>query len=240
MNRSVSRSLLLLSLVLVTPVAVASPRRTLDNEVTFSVGYFEPRGSSDLWNLNERTFTVSEQDFGDAIFGARIGTAINNFLIIDVGASYYDGDVDTEYRNFVTLSGDPIEQNLRLRLLPVTATLKVVPFGRYRSGYRGSALQRVVPFFGVGGGALLWKYREKGEFVDPVSLTTFQAKFHSRGIAAEYHGVAGVDVFVDRQVSLFVEGRVSRADDDLSSDFQGFDDFDLSGTSVSGGVRIHF
>ena len=117
-----------------------------------------------------------------------------------------------------------------------------MPFGQYRGGDRHHGFMRVVPYFGFGGGAMLWRYEEKGDFVDTSTTpaTIFTGRFHSRGITPEYHGVLGVDIQANRQVGLFVEGKVSRAKDDLSSDFQGFDKFDLSGGSVSVGTRIRF
>src|SRR5437867_1017693 len=217
-------------------------RQPYSDEVSFTLGAFEPRGASQLWHQNERDLTVSTEDFDDAIIGARVGSAINNFVSFDVGASYYDGGTTSEDRRFTDAFGNPIEQRLRLRLFPVTATLRIMPFGQYRGGDRHHGFMRVVPYFGFGGGAMLWRYEEKGDFVDTSTTpaTIFTGRFHSRGITPEYHGVLGVDIQANRQVGLFVEGKVSRAKDDLSSDFQGFDKFDLSGGSVSVGTRIRF
>ena len=87
---------------------------------------------------------------------------------------------------------------------------------------------------------MLWKYHEEGDFVDETTLTIFNDRFSSRGIAPEYHGAVGVDVNFNSNAGLFVEGRVSRAKDELGSDFQGFGDFDLSGASIGAGLRLRF
>jgi hypothetical protein len=211
-----------------------------DTEISFSIGFFEPRGQSDLWRDNEQVFTLDNEDFDAPIGAIRVGSALNNYVVVGVGAGYFDEEVRSRYQFFTDTSGNPIKHDTRLRLLPVTVDLRIMPFGR-AAGHDGHGDARtVVPWLEVGGGAMLWKYREEGDFIDPVSLTIFNDKFKSRGIAPEYHGAVGVDVNFGNHFGLFVEGRVSRAKDDMGSDFDGFDKFDLSGASVSAGGRVRF
>ena len=232
-----------LLLALMPAAALAQSHGRMPNDVSFSIGYLEPRGSSDLWTLNEHHLTVDEQDFGDAVFACRIAAPINRFVAIESGAGYYHSDVGTEDREFTYTSGRPIEQNLHLELLPLTVTMKVMPFGMYSEEHPEGPLRKVIPYFGIGGGALLWEYREHGDFVygrDQAIPTLVHGDYDSQGIAPEYHGVLGVDINLAREMALFVEARWSRARDDLSSDYSGFDEFDLSGDSLSVGLRFRF
>lgn len=210
-------------------------------ELSFSLGYLEPRGDSELWKTNSRDFSLSPEDLGGATVGARVGSVLGNNVALDVGLSYYEARERSAYSLFTTSFGGSIDHNTRLQMLPVTIDVRFMPFGRYSGGTsRGQGLNRVIPYIGFGGGAILWKYREKGDFIDFGSLTVFNSKFSSRGIAPEYHGFVGADVVINPDVSLFVEGRLSRSDDDLSSDFQGFDELDLSSDTIQVGTRIRF
>ena len=60
-------------------------------------------------------------------------------------------------RDFVDNDGSEIEQDLRLRIVPIAFTIRVLPLGQ------SSAVQ---PYFGAGLGIFNWRYSESGEFVD--------------------------------------------------------------------------
>jgi hypothetical protein len=241
LTRFIILSALLLAL---TPAAaLAQSHGRLPNDVSLSIGYFEPRGSGDLWSINQRHLGVDEQDFGDVLFAFRIAAPINRFVAFESGAGYYQADVETEDQDFTYTSGRPIEQDLHLDLLPLTVTMKIMPFGMYSEEHPEGPLRKVIPYLGIGGGALLWEYREHGDFVfgrDQAVPTLVHDEFTSQGVAFEYHGVLGVDINLAREMALFVEARWSRARDDLSSDYSGFDEFDLSGDSLSVGLRFRF
>ena len=231
-----------LALAVSTTVVSASPpygRQPYNNQWSLEVGVFDPRGDSDLWSTNEKTFTFETEDLDDFYLGAKVGSQINNFVAFDVGAFWYDGDTDSAYRDFTDLNGFPIKHETRLTLVPLTADLRIMPFGQFREGNHRDPMA-VVPYIGFGAGAVYWDYEEEGEFIDFGSMTFFNARYSSQGIAPEYHGFVGVDVMLNRQVSIFIEGRATRSEDELDSDFDGFDDFDLSGTTLTAGTRIRF
>ncbi len=212
-----------------------------DSEVSLGLGGFEPRGSGGLWEVNELVFTQAPQDFGDLTGSFRIGGSLNEYVILDVGSSYYDATETSRERFYTTTGGGAIAHDARLRLMPITTDIRFLPFGRYReTGDKSRGLRIVSPYIGFGAGAVLWSYREAGDFVDPASLTIYYDELEARGVAFEYHGMAGVDVNVNPNLGFYVEGRISRADDDLSSDFSGFDEFDLSGVSLTAGMRFRF
>ena len=212
-----------------------------DSEITLGVGGFEPRGEGGLWDVNGQIFTQEPQDFDDFTGSFRIGGPLNDYVMLDVGTSYYDSVESSQERFYTDGNGGAIVHDARLRLMPVTGDIRFLPFGRYReAGNKARGLRTVSPYIGFGAGAMLWNYRERGDFVDPGSLVIFYDELEARGVAFEYHGMAGIDVNVNPNLGFFVEGRISRADDDLSSDFTGFDEFDLSGSSISAGMRFRF
>ena len=65
------------------------------------------------------------------------------------------------YAQKVRDDGSEIEQDLKLRIMPLSATVRFLPIGR----------GGVEPYVGAGIGAFNWHYSEVGEFID--SRTTF-------------------------------------------------------------------
>ena len=97
--------------------------------------------------------------------------------------SYYVDLVDID-------TGRDIMQDLKLRTMPITATVRFVPTGR------NAAVQ---PYIGAGIGIIPWKYSENGDFVDP-SYETFPWKFEDSGTAVGPVVFGGVRVPVGRDV----------------------------------------
>jgi opacity protein-like surface antigen len=79
--------------------------------------------------------------------------------------------VPSVYAFLVEDDGTEIEQDLRLRVVPFSATVRLLPFGR------DTAIQ---PYVGAGIAVLSWRYSEVGEFVDFDGLV-FQGRFVETG-----------------------------------------------------------
>jgi len=86
------------------------------------------------------------------------------------------------YRGFQNANGSEIEQRLKLRIVPVTATVRFLPIGR------GS----VEPYIGAGIGAFNWRYSETGEFVDTSDSSIFRAIYKANGTAVGPVILAGI------------------------------------------------
>ena len=198
-RRVLLSSLSIPALVLVPPLeALAYEDLTpAGGEVSFHLGVFEPRGESELWRENRRLLTQDVSDFDDLIHSASFASHLNPYLDFVIGAKYYESSVDTKYRDFFFDGGDPIEQSERLRMIPIDLSVRFLPTTRTAArGSQGRRLLRpVVPYLGFGGGALLWDYREEGNFIDfsdPNDPVVFNANSHARGITGSYHVLAGV------------------------------------------------
>ena len=74
-------------------------------------------------------------------------------------------------RSSRTTTAAEIEQDLKLRQIPMSATVRFLPLGRTRS---------VQPYIGAGIGAINWRYTETGEFVD-FNDEIFRANFEADG-----------------------------------------------------------
>lgn len=237
-------------LVVVAMPALASDDDDWDDDglrggqILFHIGVFEPHGESDLWDFNEEFLTQDLSDFDDVIGGVAFSSPLNAYLDIMFGAQYYDAETRVRYRDIFTIGGDPIRQNHRLRELPLDVSLKFFPIPRETRGRRGRRILRpIVPYLGGGGGAFLWSYEERGNFVDdPEAPTfTFRDKRRGRGVAGSLHALAGVEVQFTPQFAIWMEGRYRWVKDDLGSDFEeGLDRFDLGGGNLAVGASVRF
>jgi hypothetical protein len=96
-------------------------------------------------------------DFNGFTFGGEWLVPIGKYLEGGVGVSYYSHTVFSFYRDLINDNGTEITQDLRLRLVPISATARLLPFGRRTA---------VQPYIGAGVAFTSWRYSETGEFVD--------------------------------------------------------------------------
>jgi opacity protein-like surface antigen len=123
----------------------------------FAVRSADSRVDDDVL-LNNAGFLAFEiDDFNGGTFGADYHVGVGRYLEIGGGVGYYQQDVPSVYRDYVNENGFEIAQELSLKMVPISLTAKVFPFGRN---------QGVEPYVGGGVAFVNWKYSEVGEFVD--------------------------------------------------------------------------
>jgi opacity protein-like surface antigen len=98
--------------------------------------------------------------------------------------------VPSVYANLTHLDNSEIQQELKLRQVPVSFT------GRVLLLPRGSAIE---PYIGAGVVATKWRYSETGEFVD-TDGSIFPARYIAQGTAVGPTVLAGVRAPVSRCV----------------------------------------
>jgi hypothetical protein len=216
-------------------VVVAAAPAVAQQTLNISVGYFTPRGDDarvpgDVLNENRsfQVFDVSE--FAGASVGGEWLLPIGRFLEGGAGVSFTRRTVPTVYEDFVDTDGTEIDSDMRLRILPVAFTIRVLPLGK------SSPVQ---PYVGGGVGVFNWRYSESGEFVDfGARNTIFRDQFVAEGNRAGAVALAGIR-FVGDSVSAGGEIRYHKADADLDARFAG-SKIDLGGWvyNVTLGVRF--
>jgi hypothetical protein len=178
---------LLSSLMLVGLVTafVAPGPATAQQSFTFYVGGFAPRGedartrssggSDDVLvnNLSFLAFNIG--DFTGGTIGGEWLVGLSDYLEGGLGLGVYSKTVPSVYADFVNDDFSEIEQDLKLRVIPFTATVRFLPLGR-RAG--------IQPFIGGGVGVLRWRYSETGQFVDFGDSSIFRDSFVGTGAAA--------------------------------------------------------
>jgi opacity protein-like surface antigen len=157
----------------ITRVSRAEPRQS----VVFHLGYFVPRGedarvNGDTLNINLEALAFEISDFNGATMGGDWVFPLGDWLDGSVGVGFYRRTVPSVYRQVVHADGREIEQELKLRMVPMTAMVRFLPAGR------GGAIE---PYVGGGVALINWRYSEVGEFVDFSDDSIFRNQYVASG-----------------------------------------------------------
>jgi len=237
MPRTAALVVVVAALAVVTLAAPAAAQQSL----SLNIGYFDVRaeggrvpGDTLVANLySDPPFGLEYwvSDFNNVTVGGEWLFPLGDFLEGGVGVSYYARKVPSYYRDLTHTDGSNITQDLRLRTVPVTATVRFLMTGRRA---------RVQPYIGAGVGVIPWRYSETGEFADP-SLNLFTWDYVDSGTAVGPVVFGGLRAAVNRRVAIGGEFRYQWADAPLdpSVGFQG-NRLDLGGMTYQASVIFRF
>lgn len=233
-----SRLISLLSLILVMFFFVTPTIAAADQIFGASVGYFALRGEDarvpdDVLARNLESLAFRIGDFNNAALGAEYLVGIGDFFEAGVGIGFYRRTVPSVYAAWTDIDGTEIEQDLKLRIVPVTATVRVLPFGRRNA---------IQPYFGGGIGLYNWRYSEVGEFVDfNDDNFIFRDRYTASGTDAGPVAIAGIRVPVGNGLTVGGELRYQKARGYVGRENGFLDDrIDLGGYTTQFNVHVHF
>lgn len=219
---------------------VAAPSASeAQQAVTFSVGGFVPRGenSRDLddvlfnnLNAGSDSLLFNVSDFNGPTVNGEWVFGLNEFIDASLGVGFYSKSVPSIYADLVNSNGREIEQDLKLRVVPFTATVRFLPIGR-RDG--------IIPYVGAGVGVMRFRYEESGQFVNTQN-NVFNGTFTGTGSATGPVILGGVR-FPIGGIDIGGEARYQRALGDISKE----DNFlgtkiDLGGMSYLATFTVKF
>jgi opacity protein-like surface antigen len=199
------------------------------------------RAGSDLFDFVTDQLTLETNDFNAPAIAVEGGVAIGSRLEALGGFEFSRSTTPSEYRRFVDNNNLPIAQETSLSNIHVSGSLKValVP--------RGTRLSRLAwvprgftPYVGAGAGAVHYRFRQNGDFVDFVDLSVFPDTFQSKGWAPSAHVFGGADFQIYRLLFLQMEGRYLWSSGTLDTDFVDFDPIDLAGFRTTVGLSVLF
>jgi len=144
---------------------LAAPAASAQQSLNLNIGGFSPKSEdgrtpndvlvNDLTLNPPLAFNIS--DFNSATFGAEYLVGLGEIFEAGLGIGFQSRSVPSVYAALVNNDGSEIEQTLKLRDVPFTATVRFLPLGHNRGG--------VQPFIGGGVGIHAWRYSETGQFV---------------------------------------------------------------------------
>lgn len=213
------------------------PRATF----SFRGGYSLASASSDIFSFSTTQLTLQRRDFNALTLGADVGIRLNQRFDVTLGATYAGERTPSEFRDWVDQDNLPIQQTTRFVRVPVIAGLKAYLTPRGRSvGQYAWIPARYAVYAGVGAGAMWYRFRQDGDFVDFETLDVFSDRLQSQGWTPAAQGALGLEFSLMTRLALALEGRYTLAKADLGQDFSGFDPIDLSGASATMGLTVRF
>ena len=208
------------------------------SELDLRIGAFFPRAESNLFDDVSDLYgfgvddPVEKRDWVGVYGGAEWRFRLAPSLWMGVHLDGYGRTLHTEYLDFERPSGLPIEQSLKLNVVPLGASIRFVP----RDGRRDFS-----PYLGAGIDAVFYQYEEIGDFIDffDDDLPVLEDHFVDEGAALGFHVLAGLRLPVTDDVAITGEARYLWAKTDMGDDFRG-NEIDLGGLSATVGVSIRF
>jgi hypothetical protein len=225
------------AVVSLTSLVGADAAFAQQQSLNFSLGYFVVRGEDarvdgDALVVNRDLYLFDFDDFNGASLAADYLVGFGEFFEFGAGIGYTSQAVDTIYDDYVRPDGSEIEQQLKLRVVPMSATVRVLPLGR-RSAFQ--------PYVGGGIGFYNWRYSETGDFVD-FSLPgqpIFRESYVASGTSVGPVAVFGLR-FPVGNVTIGGEMRYQKAEGELDErDFLG-PKIDLGGFHYSATVGFRW
>ena len=152
---------LLLSVYAVAFIAgfIATPQASAQQAINFFVGGFQPKGQDsrdghDILLRDHDFLTFDFNKFNGPIFGGGWTVGLTDLFDAGVDVGFYQRTTPAVYNKLSTTG--QVAQDLKLRIVPVTATIRFLPLGHH-----GPAR----PYIGGGVGIFAWRYSEVGDFL---------------------------------------------------------------------------
>ena len=211
--------------VLAVSAGLAGPA-SAQQVLTVQFGGFLPKGEDarvegDVLVVNRQYLLFDFGDFNGLLLGGDWSFALGEYFEAGAGFGYYQATVPAVYSEWVDEDGSEIEQDLKLRIMPLTAVVKILPLGAKRA---------IQPYVGGGLGVYFWRYSETGEFL-ATDGSLFRDSFVQSGTSLGPVAVFGLRGRVSESALIGLEGRYQWGTTDLSEDFLGTK-LDLGGFSI--------
>ncbi|MEP6731083.1 MAG: outer membrane beta-barrel protein [bacterium] len=207
-------------------------------------GYDHANANSDVFDQAITDLTLSKRDFSGLTLGGEFAVPLGSRLDVSIDASFSHAGSGSSFRHFFETVGNnpdaPITQNTTFDRVPLTANLRyyLTPPGR-QVGRLAWIPNKVVPWIGGGAGAMWYRFRQNGDFVDFNNNNIFTSTLESSDWTTTVQGMGGVDISLSPLVALRAESRYVWAKAKLDgSSFSGFDRIDLSGVQATLGLTF--
>jgi hypothetical protein len=155
--------------------------------VGFTIGGFFPKGLDgrpvgDVIARDHEELLFDVSDLRGVSLSGEWLVSLGNYLEAGVGVGYHMGKTSSIYRDFKNANGSEIEQELKLRVVPITGSVRFLPVGH----------GKVEPYVGIGVGVFNWRWSETGDFVDTSDGSIFPANYIAKGTAVGPVIITGV------------------------------------------------
>jgi hypothetical protein len=210
-----------------------------DVTVSLRGGYSRADASSDVFDDVTTNLTLDRGDFSGLTVGGDLAVHVASRVDVVFAGGYSRSNHKSEFRDFVDNNDLPIEQTTTFERIPLTANLRINLSAPGRTiGSLAWIPNRVVPYVGAGVGAMRYRFKQDGDFVDFTTNAVRASVIESSGWALVGQAMAGVDYNFTSQLGLSLDARYLHARGELDSSFKGYDRIDLSGLAATVGLSF--
>jgi opacity protein-like surface antigen len=210
-------------------------------DVTLSLrgGYSRASAHSDVFDDVTRDLTLDRGDFSSLTLGGDFTAHAGERVDFVLSVGYSRSKHESEFRDFVDNNDLPIEQTTTFERIPITGSvrLNLGPTGR-SIGQLAWIPNRVVPYVGAGLGAMRYRFKQDGDFVNFTTSAVFPAQLVAEDWAFVGQGMAGVDYNLTPRFGVSLDARYLYGKGDLGPSFKGYEKIDLSGLSATVGLSV--
>ncbi len=204
-------------------------------------GFASPTAQSDIFDFVTDELTLGRSDFAGGTIGLSLAGTLTPRIELGVDVDYAGRTADSESRLFEGDDDLPILQTTQLQRVPIMASARFLLRSPGRSIGRYAWIPaRLVPFVGASAGAVWYRFKQEGEFVDRETLDIFQDRFESKGWTPAARAHAGANLTLTPRLGITGEGRYLFARGAMKGDFSSFNKIDLSGYDASIGFYVRF
>jgi opacity protein-like surface antigen len=210
-------------------------------DVTVSVraGYSHASAGSDVFDEITSDLTLDRGDFSSFALGGDLAAHVSERFDLVLSAAYSRSKRESEFRNFVDNNDLPIEQMTTFERIPLTVNLRLNLGSTGRSiGQLAWIPNRIVPYVGAGVGAMRFRFKQEGDFVNFNTNAVFPAVLLAQEWTLVGQGMAGLDYNISPRLGISLDARYLHARGELGPSFSGYERIDLSG--VTGTVGLSF
>lgn len=248
MSRIVSRSMLLAAALAAIPFTVRGQESGNGflfgapmGSVTLSGGWALAAAHSDLFSYTTDLLTLKHRDFSSPAFGADLAFRVLPRTELVVSGGFSGISKRSEFRGFIDNNHQPIEQTTTFNRFPVTVGVKQYLTSTGRSiGKFAWIPSRFAAYVGASGGAMYYRFRQEGDFINFQTTDVFPSLLVSEGWTPMANAIAGVDYALAPRFAITTEARYLWSSAELSQDFSGFHHLDLSGFTTTVGFSIRY
>jgi hypothetical protein len=196
------------------------------------------RGKIGVWLTD--TLTLKNSDLNALSIAGDVGITLAGPLELLLSGGYTTRSAPSEYQNWWDQNDQPITQRTTLSTVPLTLAARWYLTSRGRRIGRFVWMPaRVMPYVGVGGGAIRYDLQQAGSFVRLSDLSIWGDTMRSWGWAPLGLAMVGADYSLGTRVVVNVDARYLWANAGLHQDFADFTDgIDLSGVQFSLGLHV--
>jgi opacity protein-like surface antigen len=217
--------------VLVLGLLMAMPQSAAASGAELRLGGFMPSADSNLFDDDDDLYGTEDDDWRSFTGGLEFSFDLGPNVELGLHVDGYGRQLSTSYREFTHSDDSEIRQELKLSVVPVGASLRILPAGKRAA---------LSPYIAAGVDVVGYKYEEFGEFIDfRGDFEILDDAFIDEGAAFGWHAAAGLRVRINYDVYVTGEVRYLNSKTDMGEDFAG-NRIDLGGIGATVGVNIRF